>query len=48
MFKMYTLLAGAVDVKMSVAQMFKLYLSFIKVTVAGADNHVLLLCCECC
>ena len=37
--------------EMSVAQMLKLYLSFVKVSVAvaaGADDHILLPCFECC
>ena len=36
--------------EMSVAQMLKLYLSYVKVSIAvtaGADDHVLLLCFEC-
>ena len=42
---------AAVVVEMSVAQMLKLHLSFVKVSVAvapGADDHVLLPCFECC
>ena len=38
---------AAVAVEMSVAQMLKLYLSFVKVS-AGADNLILLPCFECC
>ena len=30
-------------VEMSVAQMLKLHLSYVKVSDAGADNHILLL-----
>ena len=46
MVKMYSL-----AVEMSVAQMLKLHLSYVKVSVAvaaGADDHVLLSCFECC
>ena len=42
---------AVVAVEMTVAQMLKLHLSFVKVTVAlapGADDHVLLPCFECC
>ena len=42
---------AAVAFEMSVAQMFKLHLSYMKVSVAvaaGADEHILLPCCECC
>ena len=42
------LVLAAVNVKMSVAQMLKLHLSFMKVYVAGAGDHVLLPCFECC
>ena len=38
-------------VEMSVAQMLKLHLSFVKVSVAvaaGADDNVLLPCFKCC
>ena len=42
---------AAVAIEMSVAQMLILHLSFMKVSTAvsaGADDHVLLPCCECC
>ena len=45
------LVLAAVAVNMSVAQMLKLHLSFMKVSVAvaaGADDHILLPCFECC
>ena len=47
--KVYSLSAGAgcCGCKMSVAQMLKLHLSIVKVSVAGADNRVLLPCFEC-
>ena len=38
-------------VEISVVQMLKLHLSFVKVSVAGAagaDDHTLLACLECC
>ena len=38
-------------VERSVAQMLKLHLNYVKVSVAvadGADNHILLPCFECC
>ena len=41
---------AAVAVEMSVAQMLKLHLSYVKLSVAvvaGADNHILLSCFEC-
>ena len=38
----------AVALEMSVAQMLKLHLSYMKVAVAaGADDHALLSCFEC-
>ena len=45
------LVLAAVAVKMSVAQMLKMHLSYMKVSVAvasRADGHVLLPCFECC
>ena len=42
---------AAEAVKMSVAQMLKLHLSLVEVSVtlaAGADDHILLPCFECC
>ena len=42
---------AAIAVEMSVVQMWKLHLNYVKVSVAvaaGADNHVLLPCFECC
>ena len=42
------LVLAAVIVEMSVAHMLKLHLSFVKVSVAQADDHVLLPCFECC
>ena len=42
---------AAVAVEMSVAQMLKLHSSYMKVSVAvaaGADDHILLPCFECC
>ena len=42
---------AAEAVEMSVAQMLKLHLSFIKVSVAvvvGADDRIFLSCFECC
>ena len=40
---------AAVAVEMSVAQMLKLHLSYVKMSVAaGADDHILLPCFECC
>ena len=44
MVKMCSLAAGAVAVEMSVAQVLKLHLSFVKVSVAGADGLVPLSC----
>ena len=47
----FALILAAVAVEISVAQMLKVHLSFVKVSVAvavGADNHVLLPCFECC
>ena len=51
--KMYFLAAGAdcCGCEMSVAQKLKFHLSFVKVSVAvaaGADDHILLPCFECC
>ena len=40
-------LAAVVD-EMSVAQMLKLQLSFVKVSFAGVDDHMLLPCFGCC
>ena len=45
------LVLAAVVCEMSVAQMLKLHLSYVKVSVAvaaGADDHILLHCFECC
>ena len=45
------LVLAAVAVEMSVAQMLKLHLSFMKASVAlaaGADDHIHLPCFECC
>ena len=42
------LVLAGVAVKMSVGQMLKLHLSCVKVSVAAADDHVLLPCFECC
>ena len=42
---------AAVTVEMSVTQMLKLHLGYVKVSVAvaaGADDHIILLCFECC
>ena len=44
------LVLAVVAVEISVAQMLKLHLSFIKVSLAvaaGADDHILLPCFEC-
>ena len=50
---MYSLVVGTVfmSVEMSVAQILKMHLSYVKVSVtvvAGADEHVLLPCFEHC
>ena len=45
------LVLAAVAVEMSVAQMLKLHLSFVKAfvsVVTEGDNHILLPCCESC
>ena len=45
------LVLAALAVEMSVAQMLKLHLNFVKVSVAvaaGADDCILLPCFECC
>ena len=47
---MHSLAAGS-GCEMSVAQMLKLHLSYVKVSVAvaaGTDDHGLLPCFECC